>query len=426
MGAPTKTLIEALTDRTAAILQLGLNGLLSEALGATLTSMAIQVDGAGDQVLEAALMSAALGVDEQSLPTNHRTAVNALVSRTTLRQWASDLNTLVTGPAGGSYDSFNAYLAAKSAAVHPLFAELFRAVRGEAAFTTSGDVLNVFAPSYTTRSADRVYQGADGSLSEETTDAASSATGDVTLVASNNHAVYIGSRYKFGQVVIALSQLANVTIAPSFQYWNGNAWATLTVTDNSTGLTKNDTIKFTPPSDWERAYKDGGGTAFADVAPLYYIRIARTASTVNTLPIGTCIRIVPTAVLNGTSSARHLGVPQPPLGIARVTATNTLVVESIVDADYLRFAEPAIQLVALTPIGSNLTVTISYVSEDGTNQTQAQSSWTAPAALGTKAISLNGSDTGVRSVRTTGWAVTTAATEGVFAIEAPSLRTPAL
>jgi len=83
--------------------------------------------------------------------------------------------------------------------------------------------------------------------------------------------------------------------------------------------------------------------------------------------------------------------------------------------------------VALSPFAADLTITISYVNQAAGNVTQAQSAWSAPiAALDTKAITLNGADTGVRSVRTTAWAVTTTATEGIIAVHSIMPRTPAL
>jgi hypothetical protein len=110
----------------------------------------------------------------------------------------------------------------------------------------------------------------------------------------------------------------------------------------------------------------------------------------------------------------------------RITGENTIVAAAGADVAHARFKEPAIRLQALTPMTADVTITISYVDESANNRTQAQSAWSGPiAALDTKAITLYGSDTGVRSVRATAWAVTTSNTEGVIAVHSIQPRTPA-
>lgn len=425
MGAPSKTQIEAWSDRIAAILKADLAGFDAELSGATLTSLGTQVDASGDLALEAALLGAANAVDAQSLPENRAATVAALLGRAPIRNFLSALNTHLVSANGGSQASFRAYLTTLTAKVHPLFAEAWRAVHGAAAFNNGSAIEGVFPPSYQSRAADRVYAGADGALAEETTDAGSAGTADVTLFGTLDHALYIGSRHKFSQVVIALSTLANVTTQPAFQYWNGNAWVALTTTDNSAGLTKNDTIKFTPPADWVRHYKDAGGTAFGEKTPLYYLRIARSAVTVGTPPVGTAIRIVPLTVY--AAGVIHLGVDQPPLAIVRVTGVNTLVVEPIAGVDTSRFLPAAgFGLRALTPIAGTIDLTLSYTDQGGADSTQAQTQWTSIDALDTLAGVLAGGDTGLRAVKSTGNVSVNTATQGVFEVYAAELRTPAL
>lgn len=427
MGAPSATQFHNWTDRVAALLKLNLDGYKSELVSASAQSLARQVDGSGDPLLEAALMGLANAVDRHSLPERYYAALPSLCGRPAFREFATGLNAFLSTADGGSYTNLRAALADKSAVVHPLFAELVRAALSESFFNDSdGDITTVFAPNYQTRAPDRVYVGADGSLSEETVDAEDAGTADVTLFASDNDAVYIGSRYKFSQVVIGLSTLAGADPELTFEYWNGNAWSELEVTDNSEGLTRNDTIRWTVPSDWSRSNQDKGSNNLADLSGLYFLRLARTADTLETPPVGTSIRIVPQPVLTAPNGSRHLGVDQPPLAIVRITGTNTCVVESIAGVDYSRFAEPGVSARALTPIAQDLTFTLSYVDQAGNNDSKAQTAWTAPAALGTKSFTLNTGDTGVRSVRESGNSIVTTATEGVFEIYAAEARTPAL
>lgn len=422
MGVPSQAQIHNLTDMMAAMIQKDLDGFASEVGAKTNSTLGDYVDGFGDLELEAALLAEALSMDSASLPANYGTALGQILDRTAGRALASKISATVVSE---GYATLRAYLADKSAVVSPLFAELARTSLGESCFDNSGDITEVFSPAYVARVPDRVYTGADGALTDDTTDATSTATADVALFTSDDHCLYVGSRLKFTTLVVGLSTLSSANIAGTFQYWNGNAWTTLTKTDNSVGLTKNLSITWTAPSDWERSYKDGGGTAFADASRFYYIRIQRTENTVVTPPVATMIHIVPEAILN--ASAAHLGVTQGPLGILSLTGVDTIAAAQALTVAYARFKEPAIRLKALTPVAANATITISYTNQAGANVTQAQSAWNTPIAVGdTKALTLNGADTGVRSIRTTAWAVTSTATEGVIAVEGVALRTPAI
>lgn len=425
MGAPSQAQIHAWTDRVAALAQKNLTGFEAELSGAANNSLWDQVDTSGDPAVESALLAPSLEIDQHSLPASYQTALTSILGRQAFRGWALELHNLITSSGGGAYTGLQPYLAAVSAQVHPLFAELARQVLGETVFDNAGDITEVFAPNYQSRTADRVYQGIDGALADETADAASVGTGDITLFTANNHALYIGSRYKFSQIVAALSTLASASITPTVQYWNGNAWTNVTgLTDNSTGFSENDTIKWTLPADWVRSFKDASGAVLADRTPLYYIRIARTNAAAITAPVGTMVRLIPAAVFYGTTS--HLGVDQPPLALCRITAANTIVVEAVANVDYARFREPGLRLRALTPIAAAITPSLSYTNQAGVVASQAQGAWAAPAAGDTVAVTLAGGDTGAQSIPTTGHSIVTTATQGVFEIYAPELRTPAL
>ena len=430
MGSPTKTQIEQWSDGVAALVQKDIDGFRSGYFAKASTTLFDMVDASGDPDVETALLGASLDVDEQSLPALMYNWLTTITSRAALRAWAQAVNTLVKSTAGGSYASLRAYLVDKGAKLHPLAAEVFRKALGETLFTTSSVVLGASNPTYGAIFAKRVYRGADGALVDETTDSQSAATGDVTMFAADNHALYIGCDRPFQGFVVALSQLADVTIVPTFQYWNGNAWATLTVTDNTVGFTKNDIVTFTPPTDWTRSYKDAGSTDLADLARLYYVRIARTEDTVGTLPIGSCVTVIPTVVPTAEGGVLHnAGLEQPPLAICRITAASTMTVTLPATIDYTRFAEPVgteskLRLRALTPIANDLTVTLAYVNAAAANGSTAQSAWTAPAALGTKTLALTSTDA-LRSVRTTS-TVSTSATQGVFVVEALPIRDPAI
>lgn len=431
MPAPSKTQVEALTDRLAAIIQAGLTGFAAEYGAATLTTLFDQLNATGDPDIEGALTTAGRNVDRQSFPENHYQALSDLLSRPAPRAFVTALNTLVKSAPGGSYASMRAYLVDKSAKLHPLAGELFRKVLGETCFTASAVVQGVSNPTYSVVFPNRAYTGADGSLVDDTTDVTDAGTADVALFANDNETLYLGCDRKFEGIVLGLSTLSSADIAGTFQYWNGASWATLTKTDNSVGFTKAELISFTAPSDWVPSYKDSGGTAMADNARYYYIRIARTEDTVVTPPVATCITLIPVYAGTSATATTHLGIQQPPLAICRITAASTMTVTAPAAIDYTRFAHPIgseakIRLRALTVIAQDLTVTLAYVNDDGSNASNAQSAWTAPAALGTAVVTLADSNAdGLRSVRTTS-TVSTTATAGIFAVEAIPIRTPAV
>lgn len=423
MGAPTVDEIEDLTDSLAALIKAELSGQSAKLAGATNPSLANQVAALGDLSLISALGAYALDVDDRAAPANLHRALTRILADDALREFALRLSNYVKSSAGGGYASFRAYLADVGATLHPLAAELFRAALTDRdALTSAEDVTTVFAPNYQTIAPARVYVGADGSLSEETTDATDPGTADVTLFGSDNHTLYVRSPHVFSHLILGLSTLASEDVDWLIEYWNGGAYVELDVTDLTTGLTLAGYLSWTPPSDWARNAADKGGTAFADTTPMFTVRLQRRADTVNTPPVGTCLRIVPAAVL--AADSLHLGVDQPPLGLILITGATTLVPESIVEIARTRFAEPGIRWRALTP-GVDGTLTTSYVDQDSNNETQAQTALSAPAALDNGALTLAGADTGARSIRETGWAVT-GGVRGVIEIYAVETRSPAL
>lgn len=416
---PTAEQIEDITDALAARIQLNLNGYTAELGAAANDSVATILDAVGDADLEAALLSYALAVDRQSLPANQVAALAQILARPGYSNLVQQWEAFTISEAGG-YASFDALLTDVGAQLHPLAAELFRSPNNESRVSAA----NCFCPNYGIVAPVRVYTGADGSLVDDTVDAGDTGTADVALFENDDECLYLGSDGKFSAFVLGLSTLASVSVAPTFQYWNGSAWVTLsTATDNSAGFIKNDLVTFTPPANWQRCAADAGGTDFADRTPRYYVRVSRTANTVVTPPVATCISLVPSAVLN--TSGGHLGVPQPPLALLRITGAGTIVVVAGVVPDFARFNAPAIRFRALSEIGTSPVLTASYLDQNGDAATQLQSAWATPAALATVDVTLAGGDTGVQGISTTGWTVSSGA-QGVIAVEVVETRTPAL
>jgi hypothetical protein len=431
MGLLSQTLLHNLTDAMAARMQAALDGIIAERAASANGALAGILDaGSTDPDLEVALLSYCATVDRGPMPAYLKTALQALIGQA---RWTDLRQAILSYPlstAGGAFADFAAYLTAVSGQIHPLAAEMLR-MGGSDPFLSGTSIIGCFAPTYGASVAKRVYTGADGSLVDDTTDAGDVGTADVALFVADDDCLYVGYDSPFTALVVALSTVASATITPGFKYWNGAAWATLTVTDHGVGMTRNGPITWTAPSDWSPGVLDAGGSAFADSIPRYWVRIQRTANTLVTPPVASVITLVPDAVVN--ASGYHLGVQQPPLALVEILADNSLSVVAGVAPDPLRWVLPCgsgvntsrIRLRALTALGGNLAATMSFVNQADADATQAQSLWSSPAALDTLA-GLIGSATGVKSIKTTGWAATTAITEGVFEVGIAPFRTPAI
>ena len=424
MGAPSQAVAHALLDRVAAYVQADMAAEQAKALSFANLSFWEQVDATGDPAVEAGLGVQALALDAMGLPEYESTALATTLLRQPYRDFMAAFGALVVSASGGGYSTFHDYLEDKAVLLHPLAAELANTVLGAGIFSASGDVTQVFAPASGCVGADRVYVGADGALAEDTVDFNDAGLADVTVFTADNHCLYVGSRRKFTQLILALSTLSSADIVATVEYWNGNDWVDVPgLTDASSGLTVDGLFRWTEPSDWTRHNKDAGSTLFADKAPLYYIRVQRTANTVVTPPVISRGWLCPVAL--SSTGIGHLPVQQPPLAICRITGTNLIEVFPVAGLDYARWLEAVPQLKALTPFAVNLTPTLAYVDQDGNDASDAQPAWVTPVAGDVVAMTLDAGDTGVRSIRSTGNSVTTAATYGVFEIGVAELRTPA-
>jgi len=54
----------------------------------------------------------------------------------------------------------------------------------------------------------------------------------------------------FSSVTMTFNTFEDGSVTPVWTYWNGSAWAPLTVTDGTNKWTQNGTVTWTPPSDW--------------------------------------------------------------------------------------------------------------------------------------------------------------------------------
>ena len=91
-----------------------------------------------------------------------------------------------------------------------------------------------------------------GTFTDNTTWAYSGASPYVTV----DKNLYIGYEYPFDQANFVI-RTAAVSLAGTWQYWNGTTWTTLAVTDGTSGLTTSGQLYFVPPSNWARTILNG-------------------------------------------------------------------------------------------------------------------------------------------------------------------------
>ena len=120
--------------------------------------------------------------------------------------------------------------------------------------------------------ADKVffYNADTDTFTDETDDASSydpedAATVDDVLLppqqsTTEGDAIYFGGNKKFSSVQIFLTTVgvySDITIV--WEYWNGSAWTTLSVTDGTNGFQNSGTneVAFTPPADWAKTTVNG-------------------------------------------------------------------------------------------------------------------------------------------------------------------------
>lgn len=131
-----------------------------------------------------------------------------------------------------------------------------------------------------------------GVFTDDTTDANSAAANDVPLmpaVEAINDAFYFGGSLR-GGIVPNLFQEIKINIGTAgvgntiaWEYYNGSAWASLTVTDGTNGFTTlgTNTVTFTPPTDW--------ATVAVNAVTTYWVRARVTAAAFTTIPLATQI-----------------------------------------------------------------------------------------------------------------------------------------
>ena len=98
-------------------------------------------------------------------------------------------------------------------------------------------------------------------------------TGDVLNVV--NDYLYVGKRNTFESMYFDFDTIMSDGTTRTWQYWDGDSWETLTVTDNTDSWNNDGLVTFTAPVDWATTTI---GTTTAQCGPIYWVRVG-TAGT---------------------------------------------------------------------------------------------------------------------------------------------------
>lgn len=424
MGIPTKAQIEQIFDTVAAQTKAAQAGLRAAALTATNGSLFNQQDAIGDADIESVLGPAFNTYDKSLF------AESTLLSSYLAQIFGAPLQTLQAQAKAAGYASLDAALTALAAKASPTIQALAAASGGLGRALSPA---NVFPPAVGTSDFDVVYVGADGSLTDETADAGSATTADVDIFTANGDAVYLGYNNKptgadewisFALSTLSVNSASPTSIAPTFKYWNGSAWADLTTDDGATtgtygnagtkGMRQSGVIHFAVPSDWSRTYRNPDGNAIfaSDLTPRYYIRIARTVSTLSQPPVASLIQ--------------H-GIGH---GLVMLKSTDTAVFVAGDGVNTVLYGPSTkLTLRALTDIGANVTPTVSYTDQNGVASSQAQSAWSATHDAGgvynanAGLLAFASPDTGATAITGVTATVTSPTAGAAFVVESVALRT---
>ena len=106
---------------------------------------------------------------------------------------------------------------------------------------------------------------------------------NTTVLLADDDYVYIGSSAEFKRVEWVFSTVASASIFQTGQvheYWNGASWASVGLTDDTSGFTGNGAWRnFGTVTGWTANDPNTEGTSY------YYIRVQRTRNNVSTLPV---------------------------------------------------------------------------------------------------------------------------------------------
>jgi hypothetical protein len=122
-----------------------------------------------------------------------------------------------------------------------------------------------------------------GVFTDETTEANEGTSDDMTLypvVPAQDDAYYFGFSWTVARLFMWITTAGVGTYTVAWEYWDGNSWETLTVTDGTAAFKNSGlwTVTWTPPSDWATTTVNSQG-------PFYYIRAVIDNGTVTTVPL---------------------------------------------------------------------------------------------------------------------------------------------
>lgn len=101
------------------------------------------------------------------------------------------------------------------------------------------------------------------------------------ILSSSSQYLYLGKSTTFDDVSVTVRTMTTATVAITAEYWNGSAWTSLSITDNTNNFQNNGTITYTVPGSWEQTavnsqtyywIRISSGSSFSTTPSIYAIR----------------------------------------------------------------------------------------------------------------------------------------------------------
>lgn len=144
---------------------------------------------------------------------------------------------------------------------------------------------------------DSYWSFINNAYTNDTVDAASTASGDTQMLANVNDAIYLGKTTKYDSITWDISNTPLGGIV-TWEYWNGEGWTSLNdvLGYSYPEFLGDGYISFVPPTNWSTTSINGESTSY------YYIR-ARVNTAYTTAPVGVQFGIFPPAYGGSATSA---------------------------------------------------------------------------------------------------------------------------
>lgn len=210
------------------------------------------------------------------------------------------------------------------------------------------------------------YDNGTGNYGDETVDAASETTADISIHANVNDIMYFGmasSKFEYIKLLFSTAPVKAPTSTRSYEYWNGATWAALTVTA-ITGDTNWDgdttvELRWTVPADWVTTATVGNATVGTPAR--YWMRSKVNTANYTTAGVGSQFLTAPVPNENIIVAWANLPLANQPIYINSDYYQPRLIVnqqtsEAVITSENTEAIQKAMVGTAVTSAGGSIVI----------------------------------------------------------------------